>query len=288
MFETLQIEGHTLAYSEHNPTSDNTPIIYLHGILNTIRIQEAVLSDILEGQHWIALSLPGHYPSQLKEGFQTEELTPEFIGHILSEAIRQICDDKPVRLIGHSTGGFSSFTIAYSAPELVESMCIIDGFAQGRWHSLALRPTQIMATLPLINYPVFATYMRLAQGKRSMVNLFIFFISHNYVTVRESPAYSESITLNTSESKKQIIRNLYHYFHNMPSTDIRDWLLEIQIPVTIVHGEHDPVILPEHAREMNNLLPNSNITCLPACGHDPFSEAPEQLKQTIRAWKDSI
>lgn len=284
MFKTLQIEEHTIAYSEHNPTADNTPIIYLHGILNTIHIQEAVLSDILEGQHWIALSLPGHYPSQLKESFQTEELTPEFIGHILSEAIRKICDDKPVRLIGHSTGGFSSLTIAYSAPEIVESICLVDGFAQGCWHSLALRPMQIMASLPFINYSVFAGYMALAQGQRIMVNLFIFFISHNYVTVRESCTYSESITRITSESKKQKTRNLYHYFHNMPSTDIRDWLPEIQIPVMIVHGEHDPVILPEHAQEMNNLLPNSSIKHLPACGHDPFSETPEQLKQTIREW----
>lgn len=284
MVETLQIEGHSLGYIEHNPEANNPLIIYLHGILNTVHIQENVLKDILEGQHWIALSLPGHYPSQLRDGFQTKELTPEFIGRILSEAVRQLTDGRPVRLIGHSTGGFASFTIAYIAPELVESLCIVDGFAQGRWHSLALRPMQIMATLPLIHYPFFIAYMGLARGNRFMVNLFISFISHNYVIVREKPDYSDSVSLITSDASQHITRNIYHYFHNMSSTDIRDWLGKIQSPVMILHGENDPVILPEHAREMHSLLPDSKLKWFSRCGHDPFSEVHEQLKQAIQEW----
>ncbi len=284
MVETLNIDGHTLACIEHNPEATNPPIIYLHGILNTVRIQEDILKEILAGQHWIALSLPGHHPSEFSDTFQTDALTAEFIGDILSKAVHHLCGGQKVRLIGHSTGGFSAFAIAHTAPELVESLCIVDGFAQGCWYSLALRPLQIMATLPLIHYPLFIGYMSLISGKPFMINLFIYFISHNFDVVRSKPGYSDTISFISSESSQHNPRNLYHFFHNMPSTDIRDWLGDIQIPVTIIHGENDPVILPEHAREMHNLLPDSRLEWLENCGHDPFSEAPEKLTKAIHEW----
>ena len=284
MHRTIDIDGHQLACIEHNASAKNPPIIYLHGILNTICIQEAALTSILEGKRWIALSLPGHYPAKLRDDFQADQLTPEFIGDVLSKAIREISGGEPVHLIGHSTGGFSCMAIALAAPDLIRSICLVDAFAQGKWHSLALRPLQLMAKIPGMGYPIFSAYSRVAMGNRTLTKLFLRFISYQFKTVRENPAYADSLATILKETSLLNPADFYPYFRYMPTTSIVPSLKNIHIPTCIIHGKYDPVILPEHARDMDSQLPDSEMVWLDNCGHDPFSEAFDTLSDAIQDW----
>lgn len=282
--QTLTIEGHTLAYAVHNPDAENPPIIYIHGILNTINMQVLQFSKILAGKRWIALSLPGHYPATLAEGFRTDDLSASFMGRVLSAAVREIGGGQPVRLIGHSTGGFASLTIAYTAPELVEALCLINAFANGRWSSLALRPAQVMANLPVMSRPVFTMYTRFAAGNALMTHIFLDAITHNYRKLRKEPMAAAVFKVLLEQASHLHAGDLYHYFHKMPHTDIRAWLPQIQTPTLILHGDKDPVILPEHARQMDALLPNSTLTWFKNCGHIPFDEAFDALDAALNTW----
>lgn len=284
MYETMTIDGHTLAYKHHNTNIQKIPIVYIHGILNSIHSQEVPLSEILQDEQWIALSLPGHYPAQLSDDFQRDDLTPEFIGQLLSKGIRKIVGDGSVRLIGHSTGGFASMAIAHEAPDLVESICLVDAFAHGYWYSLALRPMQIIANLPILQRPLFMTYVRLIRGNPLAIHVFLNAINHDYGAIRKSPDFKTVFQAVVNESKHLNGHDLYPYFHHMPRTDILPWLPAINIPVSIIHGDKDPVILPKHAEAMHSQLPDSQLIWLKDCGHDPFTETFDELKQAILAW----
>ncbi len=284
MYETMTIDGHTLAYKHHNKHIKKTPIVYIHGILNSIHSQEVPLSEILQDEQWISLSLPGHYPAQLSDDFQRDDLTPEFFGQILSKSIQEIVGDAPVCMMGHSTGGFASMAIAHEAPDLVESICLVDAFAHGYWYSLALRPMQIIANLPILQKPLFMTYVRFIRGNPLAIHIFLNAINHDYRAIRKNPNFKTGFQAIVNESKYLNGPALYPYFHHMPRIDILPWLSAMNISVTLIHGDNDPVILPKHAEAMHSQLPNSQLIWLKDCGHDPFTETFDELKQAILAW----
>jgi pimeloyl-ACP methyl ester carboxylesterase len=281
---SLSIEGHTLVATEHNSNAAGTPIIFIHGILGSIFLQEPVLADVLAGYHWYSLSLPGHYPATLNQSFAPHDLTPEFMGRIMSEAVRQLTGGGPARLLGHSTGGYASLTVAHTAPELVESICLVDAFAFGRWGSPALRPGQLMANLPGIGRAVFTTYTRRTMGKPAIVKLFLRYASHNVQAMRQNPCYEETIRLTLRDSAQLDSASLYPYFHNMPHTNIIEWLRDITLPVTVLHGDCDPIIPPQHGEEMARALPNSRLQWFRQTGHLPYIENVEEFTRFVQAW----
>lgn len=52
-------------------------------------------------------------------------------------------------------------------------------------------------------------------------------------------------------------------------------LRAVRAPTLVLHGEHDRVVLPAHARHVAGLPPDSRLVCVPGVGHMPFWEAPE-------------
>ena len=283
----IPVGEQTLAAVEHNSTAEGTPIIYMHGILNSVYIQESILAEVLADRHWYALSLPGHYPAVLGANFVPDDLTPDFMAETMSAAVRELAGGGPVRLLGHSTGGYAALAIAHTAPELLESVCLVDAFATGRWGSLALRPSQILANVPGVGRALFGAYMRMARGNRLFVSMFHRFITPNARNLRQNPAFVTSIDLAARDSAHLDIPSLFAYFRNMPHTSIMDWLPGIDVPVTILHGDCDPVIPPRHAQEMANALPHADLRWFAGAGHSPFLEQPARFAEEVRAWAAS-
>lgn len=56
---------------------------------------------------------------------------------------------------------------------------------------------------------------------------------------------------------------------------------EIDIPVLIIWGEDDEVVLPEVGRRLNDQLPDARIEIIGDCGHLPQEEKPEGTLQLI-------
>jgi pimeloyl-ACP methyl ester carboxylesterase len=52
---------------------------------------------------------------------------------LLAEAIRQLVGDRPVTLVGHSTGGFAALGLAANRPDMARRVVSIAGFGHGRW-----------------------------------------------------------------------------------------------------------------------------------------------------------
>jgi proline iminopeptidase len=76
-----------------------------------------------------------------------------------------------------------------------------------------------------------------------------------------------------------IFSSMFGPFFFQCTGSIRDWsrmdaLSELDIPVLLVHGEHD-YIAPELANMARELLPNGKLAFFPGCSHMPFFEDPD-------------
>jgi proline iminopeptidase len=85
-----------------------------------------------------------------------------------------------------------------------------------------------------------------------------------------------------------IFSSMFGPFFFQCTGSIRDWsrmdaLPELDIPVLLVHGEHD-YIAPELANMARELLPNSKLAFFPGCSHMPFFEDPDGYIRAVSSF----
>lgn len=110
----IDIGGHKIVARVFNKEKTGIPVIFIHGITATIDFWEPVQTPIFKKNfRWYSLSLPGHYPAKLPSGFHNESLTADMMAQVLTDAIKELIDDQPVILAGHSTGRHTSESRKY-------------------------------------------------------------------------------------------------------------------------------------------------------------------------------
>jgi pimeloyl-ACP methyl ester carboxylesterase len=66
-----------------------------------------------------------------------------------------------------------------------------------------------------------------------------------------------------------------------PAIDMDAALAGLDIPVHVVHGGMDAVVLPEMGRYTAARAPRSHFSLYEGCGHAPFFEAPERFNRSL-------
>ncbi len=93
------------------------------------------------------------------------------------------------------------------------------------------------------------------------------------------------------EKGTEFMRMIENYIYNievnnelrtdMAPLDYSAMLAEVKFPVLVVHGRYDPVITPQTAWELHQLIPGSEIRIIEACGHLPFVEKPGEFVKVV-------
>ena len=65
------------------------------------------------------------------------------------------------------------------------------------------------------------------------------------------------------------------------ATDLRPWLGEISVPVTLVQGEEDAIVPPSQAAFLKDHLPLAELMLLPGAGHVPFLTQKAIVRQML-------
>lgn len=287
-YQELQIEGHTIAVNACNEAADGLPAVFIHGILTSIHFwNEDAMSFFTERGPWYALSLPGHYPARLPSGFRRDDLAPETIARVLTAAVRQLVGDRPVLLVGHSTGGFAVLAMAAQTPELAQAVISISGFAQGRWGG-PLRIMQDMARMGLPGALAFRLTNRL-----SGLNLGIFKWSTSMYTADKRAYLSYpgldsfmSVLLDSFRHTDQDA--MLHYFNRMPDIDISDWLSRITAPTLVMTGDSDIIVPPQQSSLIAQQVPYAELALIQGAGHMPMAERREQYESIIANWVTDV
>jgi pimeloyl-ACP methyl ester carboxylesterase len=259
----LSINGHHLLAYEYNPDKATVPLIFIHGAIGNTGLWEETKIALMDEAHWFSLTLPAHYPARFPTNFQSEDFTAEMMADIMSEAISQLTDGKAAILVGHSTGAFAAFCVAYHRPELVKSIVSVDGFAVGKC-SGAFRSAQDVAQRGKTAFWFYWKLLSLGFASFQLAYRGMAAISGSAAFEKTA---NEAFTLN----QKLNIYAMWIYFERLFQMDIRAWLPKIKMLVSIIHGKNDSVILPEHALEMQTLLPNSQMLWIDS-DHNPMFE----------------
>jgi pimeloyl-ACP methyl ester carboxylesterase len=110
---------------------------------------------------------------------------------------------------------------------------------------------------------------------------------HNPATFRIDPA---TVTPQQIEGRKANAQALAVYDQGLGSSDpkLRRRLKRVSIPVLVVWGESDRVILPEYGRAYAEAFPNARFELISEAGHLPQIEQPQVLLPLVRQFALSI
>ena len=283
--QTLYAIGHKLAVLPLHPEAAGEPIILLPGVSHSVGgwLTDTVFQDF--GPCY-ALSLPGHYPAEFPVGFQTAHLTTELIADLLARAIRQIVGDRPVTVVGYSTGGYAALALAALHPTLVARVVCIAGFAQGVWGG-----------------PIGA-WQRQARGSwldRARLWMLLSVMKHIplSVFVRGSiwgQSAGDTPDLYQSDLLRPYAAGLHRYFSGfnptsfmqycraMAKIDISPLLPRIAVPTLVLWGSRDPIVPPAQGRLIADLVPNASPAIVPGAGHLLMIERPLEYATIISDW----
>lgn len=278
----LLIEGHTIVALEYNAYKGGTPAILIHGIMSSVGFWPES-GHPFDDHHWYSLSLPGHYPAVLPDGFRDADLSAESIARVLAEAIRQLTGEQRVILLGHSTGAFAALAIAAQAPELVQSVISVSGFAQGKWGGL-LRPLQQLAAMGGMGEAMFR--MNVKSGV--LHPLVVYHLSSLYAADKQAyfadPHFYKSLRTQFAYTQRLNTRAMAHYFKRMPQIDITDWLPRISAPTLVITGDSDPIVSPMQSVHIAEKVQDGGLVMLARAGHMVMLERAAEYKQVIDNW----
>jgi pimeloyl-ACP methyl ester carboxylesterase len=70
----------------------------------------------------------------------------------------------------------------------------------------------------------------------------------------------------------------------MPDIDICHLLPSIHVPTLVLAGDCDPIVPPDQARLISQLIPDSDLVMIQGGGHMLFAERPDEYQRALGDW----
>lgn len=281
----LHVDGHKLAAVALNASdTPGHPAILLHGIGGSVRFWgRDQISPFVEQGPCYALSLPGHYPAVFPADPERGRITAQMIARVLAGAIVELVGDGPVMLAGVSTGGFAALAIAVYRPELARRVISVSGFCRGRWTGM-LGVYQWLARRGAIGRALFRVTYPIGRISPGMFYRVWRIYAGDVKAMYAYPHLRACTDAGYPDFKRLDLSVLADYFAVMPEIDICDLLPSIEVPTLVMAGECDPIVPPDQARLISELIPESDLAILEGGGHLLFAERPAEYQRLLSDW----
>jgi pimeloyl-ACP methyl ester carboxylesterase len=252
-----------MARLDHHRGGSGEPLVLIHGIGHTWRGWKPMLPLLEQRFDVLALDLPGF-------GY-SEPLpippTPEALADAVEDEMSREGFDT-AHLAGNSLGGWISLELARRGRARTVTAISPAGLGLPRernWGAALLRGMRWAAqTLPaseaLLRNPVTRSLLAGPTCARPW----------NYSAeqlMEESELFANCPGFDAT---------LPHTFHGQPGG-----LTELDLPVLILWGTLDFILLPRQGRRFERLIPGSELRYISGIGHTPMTDAPEQLAAAI-------
>jgi pimeloyl-ACP methyl ester carboxylesterase len=260
-----RIHGLPINYYVQQPTRaapDALPIVLLHGIADNALTWSFIQGPLARKHAVYAIDLPGYGFSGLPPGrfYMTLDEMRDLLESFLSEVVQA-----PALLVGNSMGGWLAVKLAWSAPELLQAIMLIDAGGaplQGRDSWVAFGETigiPDMKTARLVFRQMFGAIPApmLYFGQHSLQELFQRRVVRDFVA-----------SLMDADPEKELLR----------AADLRD----LPVPAALLWGLNDH-FLPQGSLEFFRAnLPGAPSLLLKRCGHLPQRERPLAVTRFIK------
>ncbi|MCA9063895.1 MAG: alpha/beta hydrolase [Planctomycetaceae bacterium] len=280
--EFVEVDGARIAMLRSADRSGRPPVIFLHGITASINFWPAVLGTQADIYNWCSLSLPGHFPSVVPDGFCREDVTAELFADCVLQAADFCFPGQQPHLVGWSTGGFAALVAASSAPERFASVVSISGFARGGWGDLLGVMQRLSASRAGWKRAVCRwNFRQLARHRWLLNGVLRRFLGRRVRISQDAQPAWDSLFQAATQNDPAVLATLCGGIHRL---DVSDRLSRVTAPVLVLGGSRDPVIVPAEASYLTRLIPQAEQVTLEAVGHMFFAEARSECLQIIREW----
>jgi pimeloyl-ACP methyl ester carboxylesterase len=257
-------------------------VALIHGFLasNAIWRVEA-LGDALADTDAVALPLPGHFPWRL-DPEQTRALLAdtERLVDAYCKALEGVSGGRPVRLVGHSSGGMIVLEIARRRPDLVTDVFVFGAVGSGMANDCAPVLRRILK-MPVIGPTVSHTALfwwlsgprNFRSGLRSACGEDL-----------DWPLDLDALRHDLNRSHWGALRVVGHW---IAGREMFAYCNEIGVPTCVLLGTADPVSSPSHQLRLVRALPRAHAMLLRA-GHIPIAEKPAAFAQAVAAWLNRL
>ena len=248
-------------------SGDGEPVIVIHGFTGSAAAMAPLMSR-LDGCRRIAVDLVGHGRSA-----SPTDPAPYSVEAMSASVAALAADtpDGPCHVVGYSMGGRVALTLAEAHPEICRSLTLI--CATAGLDDEAERARRRLADGALAD--------RIGRhGLEQFVDNWM--AAPMWDTLRECLSETEwEASMRQRRSCDPVgLANSLRAGGTGSMTPLWDCLTAIEVPTLIVCGELDAKFV-ELGRQMNDLLPNSELAVMPGVGHAVHLEAPDSCARAI-------
>ncbi len=239
------------------------PVILLHGMTASADNYREIM-HYFSDEHWlIAPDIPG-----FGESGDTEPYTMPHLVEWLA-AFHDALELPPAIVLGHSFGGALATAYAVTYPEDVRGLFLIaPAVLAGNYFPESLKRMSIAFGLIDLG-------MALSQNE---------IIDQQQMgrAVYDTAVYESDGIMERRKRNVQLARASGNVLKALAFHDDSDKLGNVDMPVSLVWGEHDPVVLPSDGEKLVESFPNAELHLLPECGHVVMLEKPAELWSLLK------
>lgn len=231
---------------------DGPPLLLIHGFTDS-----GASFDLLApclASPLVIPDLPGHGGSRPLPHMTLEALAESLVPVLHLHG--------PLSVVGHSMGAIVALHLAALHPGLVTCLTLIAGSLRPEGPELAALATEV-AGLPdplTPEDPFFAEWHRCAHPAPPP---FLAGLAQSAATMRRCDWLDLIAALRAA--------------------DLTSAAGRVQCPVTVIHGDQDPIFPLSHARKLADTLPRAVLRVVKGHGHNPHWENPGLIAKIIKA-----
>ncbi|MGH1348260.1 MAG: alpha/beta fold hydrolase [Nannocystales bacterium] len=264
--------GRVFACDVHPPAAEvrKPPLVLLHGLFLTHHTFSRIIPQLAVDRRVVALDLPGAGDSDRPNAAQVDDYSFEWLSEAIAEALETL-GVSACSLVGHDFGGTLALVLAAKEPARVRELFLLSPLAL----TVSLPLQGALAIAPSLGLEVFRRTLRRAD--------FVRFFEQGLSTpelLDEGDAHVFWDRLCRWGGREAA----YAMLAQMPSVvRLRDRFVTVEAPTTLVWGDRDQIVPPDHASRLAALLPNASEAIIDGCGHNPAYERPNELAKLLGA-----
>jgi pimeloyl-ACP methyl ester carboxylesterase/membrane protein DedA with SNARE-associated domain len=229
--------------------ADAIPVVLIHGSPGSSEVLKSLMAELGTGRRLIAPDLPGF-------GYSTRDV-PDYSFQAHAVYVWELLDKLGIRrvhLVGFSMGGGVVLNMARTAPERVASVTMLS--------ALNVQEFELLGDYH-INHAIHGAQL-----------------AGLWLLKTGLPRFG---AWNRSDMGVAYARN----FYDSDQRPLRGILQNYNGPMLVLHGQRDPLVPIESAREVNRLVPQSELVELPS-NHFMVFENPRPLIPLLSGFLDRV
>jgi pimeloyl-ACP methyl ester carboxylesterase len=281
---------YTISYaSDEAPESD---IVLVHGLLTNPRFWWwDQIAGMLPYGNVHCISLTGHYPSELSQPLR-RPIDEAFIVNMVDRQLHFLgLTERPVILIGHSTGALVSLVYGVHMPERVRALGVFSTFSHGVEDAGIYGFFQFLARH--CRSPgrwLYNLTLRLNGASQRFHRFLVGDVAYDRKTLFAYPGFDQWVARYFPHIRALDARQTLPWLRDLYDVDVTRRLSGIRVPVLLLYGENDPYVDCRGAERMEARLSGATVTChvIERSGHLYMFEAPDVFRSVVHSWLESV